>query len=351
MKLNRLFFAVGAMLTPFAMQAAAPTAGLLAHWTFDDTGSATAIDATGNGHDAMLVGGAEQVADGMKYGALRTYDADDGAIWTSTDSPQITITAWVKPGSETVFPQNPRVVETNGYRFFVSYDEYKVDLVFEQDFKTGGGQARAKWRIVLPYNYAETWMHVGVSFDRTNVANAPTFYVNGAPETKILDHVPPPAAGNAIGYSFRASIGNNPQLYRGYQGYIDEIRIYNRILSGSEVNDIYEEDYPFFFFPGLVDIGGGLHDLPFYGIVDISSFPDVWHQEHGWLNFAYLTLRPDDEVYTAYDQKLRWIVFSRNNYPRIYSYTLDDDLEYHIGTDNPRVFTNLEDMSILNIMD
>ncbi|KAF0094924.1 MAG: hypothetical protein E1N59_1352 [Puniceicoccaceae bacterium 5H] len=350
MKLNCLILAVGSLLAPFAVQAAAPTAGLLAHWMFDDTGSTTAVDDTGNGHDAMLVGGAAQVANGMKYGALETYDANDGAIWTSTDSPQITITAWVKSADPSV-PQNPRILETNGYRFFVSFDEYKVDLVFEQDYKVTGGQARAKWRIVLPYNYADAWMHVGVSYDRSSLANDPIFYVNGEPEPRILDHIPAPAAGNPIGYSYRASIGNNPQLYRGYEGLIDEIRLYNRVLSDSEVADIYEEDYPFFFFPGLVDIGGGYHNLPFYGNIDISAFPDVYHQEHGWLNFAYLTLRPDDEVYTAYDQKLRWIVFSRTAYPRIYSYTLDDDLEYHVGTDNPRTFTNLEDMSVFDIFD
>lgn len=353
MKLHKILLLVGSGLTASLLHGAAPVAGLQAHWTFDDVGAPIVVDQSGNGHDATLVNGAAQVTTGLKYGSMYTDGTNQGAQFQSTDSPQITISAWIKPELPST-PMNPRVVETNGYRFFVSYDEYKVDVVFEQDYKdtdpmTPANQQRAKWRVVMPFNYADTWMHIAVKFDRSVVTNQPTFYINGKKQDVLIDHVPPPDAsfiGHGIGYSFKAMLGNNPQLYRGFTGQLDEVRIYSRLLSDSEVGDIYEADYPFFFFPGLVDIGGGFHNLPWYGDIDITTFPDVYSAEHGWLYFGYLTIRPTDYVYTAFDHHdLRWVVFSRNNYPRIYSYTLDDDLLYTPGTGtggSGRAFLNLD---------
>lgn len=151
-----------------------------------------------------------------------------------------------------------------------------------------------------------------------------------------------------IKYMFKAAIANQPQFSAWSEGLFDELRIYGRILREDEVLALYEAEYPFFFFPGLIEIGGGLQLLPWYGSINIASFPWVEHEQHGWLYFYNVTKKGDNQIYTAYDSELNWIVFSREIYPRIYSYNLDKTLIYQLGSNNPRRFRDLQTNTMLS---
>ena len=76
------------------------------------------------------------------------------------------------------------------------------------------------------------WYHVAVSFDRGTLATPPVFYINGKKMTTVTlaapAGTPPPLTGT--GY-----IGNRYDGARGWNGQIDDLRIYNRILSENEV--------------------------------------------------------------------------------------------------------------------
>lgn len=72
-----------------------------------------------------------------------------------------------------------------------------------------------------------SWHHIVVSVNAGNV----TFYLDGAADGTATGAVSINA--NAIGQDFSGG--------ESFQGYMDDVRIYNRALSGSEVTDLYQE--------------------------------------------------------------------------------------------------------------
>lgn len=64
-----------------AAAVASPPPGILAHWTFDQVGSATAVDGVG-GANGTLVGGAAMVAGGVSGGAAAALEPPPAPWWT-----------------------------------------------------------------------------------------------------------------------------------------------------------------------------------------------------------------------------------------------------------------------------
>ena len=78
------------------------------------------------------------------------------------------------------------------------------------------------------------WYHLAFTFDGTNKG----VYVNGSP-----DPVFGPYTNGTTGFDTALSIGGatwNPS--QSFSGYIEDVRIYNRILSQKEVEQIYNSD-------------------------------------------------------------------------------------------------------------
>jgi hypothetical protein len=77
-----------------------------------------------------------------------------------------------------------------------------------------------------------TWYHVAASYDRGNLANPPTFYINGTrfPTTTLVlpSGTAPPLSGT--GYIANSSANN-----RSWNGLIDDLRVYDRILTDTEI--------------------------------------------------------------------------------------------------------------------
>lgn len=102
---------------------------------------------------------------------------------------------------------------------------------YERVFSTTTG----KWRIVRPS--ADAWHHIVITFDSSSVNNDPIIYVDGvsASVTEISTPV-----GTANTNSDPYIIGNRgSDKARCWAGYIDDFRIYNRILTQAEVTSLY----------------------------------------------------------------------------------------------------------------
>ena len=77
----------------------ADTGSPLAHLTFDAGSGTTAVDASGNGHDGSIVGGAPWTAGASGPWALSFDGVDDRvdvAIPAGLEPPSLTVIAWVK---------------------------------------------------------------------------------------------------------------------------------------------------------------------------------------------------------------------------------------------------------------
>ena len=83
------------------------SAGLVAHWEFDDGSGTNAVDSSGNGHDGTLQGDPQWV-DGMIGSGALSFDGSDGLVDVGHDeslsmTDDLTITVWVKVSDLSTF--------------------------------------------------------------------------------------------------------------------------------------------------------------------------------------------------------------------------------------------------------
>jgi beta-galactosidase len=204
------------------------TNGLLAWWKMDETGGTTAFDASGNGRNASLVNAS--FTSGYLSNALQCNGTTSRATYTAQDSNQVTVATWVRADAQGN-SQFPRIVDAPAYRFFFRFGSSDVNSVgfatedgVNGDFDSGGGTISLG-----------SWYHVAASYDRSNLANLPVFYVNGAKQTTVALTMPSGAAPPLAGTGY---IGNRAALDRAWSGSIDDLRIYHRLLSDAEVETL-----------------------------------------------------------------------------------------------------------------
>ena len=132
----------------------------------------------------------------------------------------MTLEAWVKPSALGTAWRTVVFKERTGSVVYSLYGNQNTSRPVGQVFI--GGERNALGSATLPLN---VWTHIAVTFDGGNLR----FYANGAL-----------TATTAVSGSMAAStgvlrIGGNSIWSEWFQGVIDEVRIYNRALSASEI--------------------------------------------------------------------------------------------------------------------
>jgi tetratricopeptide (TPR) repeat protein len=208
------------------------TGGLVAHWKFDENAGTVAKDSTKNHFDAALKGGAKWVSGGEIGGAV-SLDGVDGYVELPAGINQFnggfTVILWAKPESigewERLFEFGNGEQKDN---IILSRRGDTDDLSFEiytGDQWTGRVQAP---KAIEP----NSWQCFAVTVEQNGSA---VLYKNG----------------RKIANGRTGDIGNvqRSQLYIGksqwpndemYKGLIDDFRIYNYVLSGQEIKDVYK---------------------------------------------------------------------------------------------------------------
>jgi beta-galactosidase len=203
------------------------TNGLLAWWRMDETGGGTAFDSSGNGRNAAVNGAT--FTTGYLSNALYFNGSGNDATFASPDTTQITVAAWARATGlgNSLYP---RILETAGYRFFFRFDSVGSDGF---DFATFTSTTNGDWFSGQNTLSTGAWYHVAASYDRSSLTNVPTLYVDGTKENSPLVVTSP--AGVTPASSGTGYIGNRAALDRAWSGDIDDLRIYNRLLSDAEV--------------------------------------------------------------------------------------------------------------------
>ncbi len=200
--------------------------GLLAWWKMDETGGTTAFDSSGNGVNATVNGAT--FGAGYLSNALFFNGTTSDATFASPDTTQITLAAWVRCDAQgnSVYP---RIFDTPGYRLFFRFDGQGTNGVDFATYSTANGD----WFSGMNTITNGMWCHVAASYDRSSFANVPTLYVNGRKISSPTVITTP--SGTQPPYSGTGCIGNTVGLTRAWKGPIDDLRIYNRLLSDAEV--------------------------------------------------------------------------------------------------------------------
>jgi hypothetical protein len=192
---------------------------------FDENmGVTTAIDGSGRNHHGTI-SGAERVS-GKIGGALRFDGINDWV--TVADAPALdlssgmTLEAWVNPsvvgGWQTVLLKEG--AGNMAYELYSNVDTARPAAYFT----TPGGAIRAVTGTAALA--ANTWTHVATTYDGANMR----FYVNGSLVRTVA------RTGAILATDGPLHIGGN-EVWGGewFIGLLDEVRIYNRALSASEI--------------------------------------------------------------------------------------------------------------------
>ncbi len=208
---------------PIGHGSSAVVAGLVAAYGFEEGTGTTTADATGNHLDGALTGGAWTRG---KFGnALRLNGEGDWV--TVTDAPALhlttgmTLSAWVFPTSPLPIWSSAIMKETQGdfaYALYANSSDAApgafVLLGGEEHGKTGGS--------LVPVG---AWTYLATTYDGSTLS----LYVND-----VL--VATQAVAGGIDVSTGAlRIGGDSIWGEFFAGLIDEVRIYNRPLSVSEI--------------------------------------------------------------------------------------------------------------------
>jgi Concanavalin A-like lectin/glucanases superfamily len=95
-----------------------------------------------------------------------------------------------------------------------------------------------KWTTPANSLAYDTWNHVAVVYDSSSTLNNPNLYINGVKQT--ISTITSPLGTQTLNEG-TGIIGNRIPLDQGWDGLIDEFRVYKRALSASEVVSLYDQ--------------------------------------------------------------------------------------------------------------
>jgi len=234
--------------------------GLVAYYTFNESSGNSVYDYSGNGNNGNI-NGAAWIKGKHDY-ALHFDGEDDYVVVPDSNSLNLTdaftFEAWIYPRSFGEI-QGGIILDKNSaaYAFYlrnVTSDPEKIAITL------GGNQYFSNNNSIV----LDEWQHVAVTFDRSLSSNQIKFYVDGveagtATRTKTVPSNTQPLY-----------VGNRGDLKRTFNGAIDEVRTYNRALSGGEIQSAYSEESKIYFSGRLVD----KNNNPVQATISIGSATD-----------------------------------------------------------------------------
>ncbi len=231
--------------------------GLVGYWNFDvGKGGTTAYDNSGQGNNGILINMSDSPYNGwtdsknglgqaLSFDGVDDYVSVGSAVGIQNDSSPFTFCAWVNPSnlsSAGAIVNNGGTASSFNNKFFA--------MLGINNFVPGSveiyiGKAQV-WdaAVYAPVAVVRQWQYMCGTYDgsRTN-AGFKIFY-NGIQQSTTVGYNNWSTAGtNYQNWNIGATPGNSG-LERIFNGSIDDIRIYNRALSASEILRLYNLTKP-----------------------------------------------------------------------------------------------------------
>jgi hypothetical protein len=212
--------------------------GLLLHYDFENITNTHIIDKSGNGKNGLRQNGVGTTI-GIKGNALVLDGIDDYVLASLQMKAPGTVSLWFRPDSlynyNTIFDNS---IDGNDWEMWIQGEKineswYNCEYCWR--FRMGGdatsrdlGRASTDIR---PLGGAGKWYHALVTYAENGYT---TLYINGI---KLGEGT---STGHKIGGEFIYLGGGNSSNTAG-KGLMDEFRVYNRVLSSSEIEALAQE--------------------------------------------------------------------------------------------------------------
>jgi hypothetical protein len=194
--------------------------GVVGSYNMINSNNGTLIDNSPFNHNGVISNCLQMKA---MWGEGLSFDGNTSNVSLGNDFIQgdaLTIGAWIYPRTFGGGSQG-RILSNSKTMFYV--DDTNDNLGFSNDNSTYVNSASNSI-------YVNTWQHVMVTRNSSGSVN---FYVNGDISGARNQNAGTLSTGSVM------HIGNNPSLNRGFNGIIDNVVIWNRVLSVNEVKEQY----------------------------------------------------------------------------------------------------------------
>ncbi len=214
---------------------------LAAWWKLNDEGTGTVIDSSGNGHDGTIFGDAQFVpgmlGEALEFDGNNDYvniDGYQGIVGDGTDTPPFSVTAWVRKqgplggDGEIVGWGNSGTGNRVEFRFNSGNNRIRIE--------SGGGNAQNDTELTT-----DQWHHVAMTVrENSTYESGVNFFLDGIDDTRPNTDPDPihPTGNNDVKIGLRYNEDG-----RLFIGLIDDVRIYDKKLTGTEVQDIMTLGY------------------------------------------------------------------------------------------------------------
>ena len=212
----------------------------IAYYSFDENNDTYVFDHSSNQKNGTIHGAVFN-SSGLSRGAY-TFDGVDDYINLSDIqllTNQLTISLWVRPvdvANNRAYLISKYKISTNEREYAIFFetdsgDDYKLIIGNESGAEMGEARVDDKLIEDIPNNI---WTHLAITRDNSEVK----IYVNGKQKYIDVNTIPPDDFTDTGSYLL---IGNSGDLDRPFNGSLDEIKIYNSVLTEKEITQIYEQ--------------------------------------------------------------------------------------------------------------
>ena len=199
--------------------------GLIGWWTFDEGTGTTVSDSSGAGHDGLFVDGEPEWVPGVYGKALRfdgtnKVEIPDHADFHLTNA--ITVALWMQPEGDQPDYAKPFIKQKSGeYPYALQYN------TTQGIYATVNASTRYDTSPRIQ-NFPGEWAHICFTYDGSVLI----IYKDGEEAGRVN------GSGDLQQNDLSLSIGGRLDSDQNFIGIIDDVRLFNRVLTPEEINQV-----------------------------------------------------------------------------------------------------------------